>query len=150
MIVGRSDVGRLPSGVAFHHVGFATTSIESEFDFFSALGYRQENNSFSDPIQGVKGVFVVGGGPRIELLENLPNRTTLTPWLNGGVKIYHYAYIVDDIAACLSWIAERGGKVVVPPVSAVAFPGRKICFARFRRGVMLEFIEKNISCEISA
>lgn len=131
----------LPHGYAFHHVGFATASIERESGFFEGLGYRVEGVDFEDPRQGVRGRFMTGPGPRIELLESLPGRVTLTPWLQAGVKIYHMGFEVTDLEASLSWIRGQGAKVVVKPVPAVAFGGRCIAFAMLRNRFMIELIE---------
>lgn len=97
----------LPEGYEFHHVGYATTSLQKERSFFAFLGYRQEGEDFVDPIQGVMGCFLVGSGPRIELLENLPGADTLTPWLNAGIKMYHLAYLVADIERALEWACSK-------------------------------------------
>lgn len=129
-----------PSGCVFHHIGYAARSIEDEKVFFSSFGYVQEGRVFSDPVQGVKGLFLSGGGPRIELLEDLPGRNTLVPWIQAGVRLYHLAYLTDDLDACLDWSRRARGKVVIAPVPSVAFGGRMISFVLFRRGVMIEFI----------
>jgi methylmalonyl-CoA/ethylmalonyl-CoA epimerase len=125
----------------FHHVGYATGNLERDRAFFEGLGYVQEGEDFSDPIQGVKGCFMIGPGPRVELLQNLDGSDTLTPWLQAGIKMYHFAYLVDDLEAALRWARERRGRVTVAPVPAVAFDGRRITFVIFRDGHMLEFIE---------
>jgi len=134
----------LPSGYEFHHVGFATASIERERVLFEFLGYRMEGEIFVDPRQGVVGCFMSGPGPRIELLENLPGSGTLTPWLNAGTKMYHLAYWVDLLDQALAWARSQRARVVVPPVPAPAFGGRKIAFVIFRNGLMLEFIQREI------
>ena len=136
------DLHALPRGYDFHHVGYATTSLSRERDFFAFLGYRQEGDSFSDQCQGVSGCFLTGPGPRIELLENLPGLETLTPWLNAGIKMYHFAYFVEDLDAALAWAKTKRARVTVAPVPAVAFSGRHISFVIFRNGLMLEFIER--------
>lgn len=135
---------RIPMPVEheFHHIGYATHSLKRECDFFSLLGYRQVGEFFSDPNQGVKGCFLEGTGPRIELLENLPGAQTLTPWLNAGVRMYHLAYQVNDIDLALDWIRSQRGRIVVPPAPAVAFGGCQICFVMLRTGFMLEFIAR--------
>lgn len=134
----------LPPGYEFHHVGYATGSLLAEREFFSFLGYRQEGEIFSDPAQGIAGCFMTGPGPRIELLENLPGTAVLTPWLNAGIKIYHFAYFVNgSLEEALSWALTRRAKVTVPPVAAVGFAGRRISFVTFRNGFMTEFIEKS-------
>lgn len=134
----------LPDGYEFHHIGYATKSIARERSQFEALGFRIEGEYFSDPIQGISGCFMVGPGPRVELLENLPGADTLTPWLDAGVKMYHFAYWVDDINQALEWARGQRAKVTVQPVAAIAFGGRRISFVMFRNGLMLEFIEKTL------
>jgi len=134
----------MPSGYEFHHVGYATASIERERSFFEFLGYRIEGGIFADPQQGVIGCFMIGPGPRIELLENSPGSSTLTPWLNAGTKMYHLAYWVSRIDQALDWARGQRARVVVRPVSAPAFGGRKIAFVIFRNGLMLEFIQREV------
>ena len=138
-------IAELPSGYKFHHIGYATTSLEKERSFFTTLGYHQEGESFSDLNQGVTGCFMSGPGPRIELLENLPDSTILTPWIKAGIKMYHFAYFVDSLDEAINWAREKRGKICVESVSAVAFGGRQICFVIFRNGLMLEFIENSNS-----
>lgn len=132
----------LPEGYEFHHIGYACTSVAKELDFFTFLGYRLEGEWFCDPIQGVAGCFLAGPGPRIELLENLPDANNLTPWINAGIKMYHFAYLVANMERALTWARQQRARVVVAPVPAVAFGGRSISFIMFRNGLMLEFIEK--------
>lgn len=139
------EMQSVPSGFDFHHIGYATASIDQEYRFFERLGYRAEGDAFADPVQGVAGRFLIGAGPRIELLENLPGSHTLTPWLEAGVAMYHFAYWVDDIESALQWAKSQRGKVAVQPVPAIAFGGRRICFAIFRTRMMLEFIERRLT-----
>jgi methylmalonyl-CoA/ethylmalonyl-CoA epimerase len=131
----------LPTGYYFHHIGYATRSLLREREFFKQLGYVQNGLDFRDPEQGVIGCFLEGSGPRLELLENLPESDTLTPWLNSGIRMYHLAYQVEDLEKAINWAREKRGRMTVAPVPAVAFKGRRICFFAFREGPMLEFIE---------
>lgn len=142
------NIPRLPVGYNFHHIGYATTSIERERAVFEFIGYRAEGSIFTDLEQGVKGCFLVGSGPRLELLENLPGATTLTPWLNAGIKMYHFAYQVDDIDAAIEWARAQRAKVIVRPIPAIAFGGSRISFVMFRNGLMLEFIETTVFFEV--
>ncbi|SAL61395.1 VOC family protein [Caballeronia telluris] len=141
-----ADLPTVPAGFDFHHVGYATASMAREREFFEFAGYQIEADSFEDPVQGIAGCFLTGPGPRIELLENLPGSRTLTPWLDAGIKIYHFAYCVDDIETALAWARTHRGKVTVPPVPAVAFGGRSISFVMFRTGFMFEFIDSALAC----
>lgn len=140
-----SELPQLPGGYEFHHIGYATTSIDRERGIFESIGYRLEGERFCDPAQGVAGCFISGPGPRIELLENLPGANTLTPWVDAGIKMYHFAYWVDDSTNAIDWARRSRGRVVVHPVPAVAFGGRRIAFVIFRNGLMLEFIERALT-----
>lgn len=137
------ELPNMPDGYSFHHIGYATTSIERERSLFMFLGYLPEGETFADSVQGVAGCFMTGRGPRIELLENLPGNHTLTPWLDAGVRMYHLGYEVDDVAAAIEWARQQRAKLIAPPVPAVAFSGRRIAFVIFRHGLLLEFIEKH-------
>jgi methylmalonyl-CoA/ethylmalonyl-CoA epimerase len=131
----------LPAGYEFHHLGYATASIEKERELFTLLGYRQEGKTFADPIQGVAGCFLTSRGPRIEILENLAGSSTLTSWLNAGIRLYHFAYLVANLEDAIAWARGLRAKVAVEPVPSVAFDGRRISFVMLRNGLMLEFIE---------
>lgn len=135
----------LPDGYEFHHVGYASFSIEREKTLFAFLGYRMEGVAFKDERQGVAGSFLEGPGPRLELLENLPGRNTLTPWLDAGIRMYHFAYWVDDLDATLAWTKNRKARTIIPPVPATAFNGQEIAFVMFRNGLMLEFIQRKLN-----
>ncbi|BCS55003.1 VOC family protein [Geobacter sp. SVR] len=135
------DLQKLPEGYEFHHVGYATGSIERERQFFEYMGYHQEGELFVDPVQGISGCFLVGPGPRVELLENLPGSVTLTPWIDAGIKMYHFAYLVEDIDSAINWARAKRAKMIVEPVPAVAFGLCRISFVMFPNRMMLEFIE---------
>ncbi|MDS1141168.1 VOC family protein [Pusillimonas sp. SM2304] len=125
----------------FHHIGYACRAIDKARVPFEALGYRQEGETFADPIQGVAGCFLVGAGPRLELLENLSNSNTLTPWLDAGVSMYHFAYQVGRLDEGVEWARKRRGKLMAPAAPAVAFDGRPICFVMLPGRLLIEFIQ---------
>lgn len=131
----------LPAGADFHHIGYACASLPADQLWFEKLGFRVEGDPFVDEVQGIAGCFLVGIGPRIELLENLPGRETLTPWLSSGIRMYHLAYVVPEIDVALSWAKSMRARVVAGPVPAVAFAGRQIAFVMMRNGLLLEFVQ---------
>lgn len=135
----------LPAGYQFHHFGYATESLEKELRWLTAIGYEPEGAEFTDPIQGIVGLFLVGAGPRIELLQNLSGKSTLTPWLDNGIRIYHFGYLVQDVLQAVSWAQGLGAKITVPAVPAVAFEGRLISFVMLRSRMMLEFIQEGFN-----
>ena len=125
----------------FHHIGYATKSIKQEINFFTCLGYFQESPVFVDENQGIKGCFMVGDGPRIELLENLPSSKTLSPWLKKGINMYHFAYLVNDITFALHQCQLVSSILLSKPTPSVAFDGRKIAFVIFKNNFLVELIE---------
>lgn len=131
----------LPSTFSFHHLGYATRSLEVERDTFLRLGYRVEGEVFEDDLQGIRGVFLSGAGPRIELLENLSGSAMLDPWLASGTRIYHMGYSVPDLSSAIAWIVAEGAKIVAHPKPAIAFSGQRVAFVMLRNRFMLEFIE---------
>ena len=135
----------LPPSFVFHHLGYACASIARERSVFELLGYQQEGDDFSDPIQDVNGCFLAGPGPRIELLENTQGSRTLTPWLDAGTKLYHMAFEVEtSLDDAVRSLQRERARVVVQPVPAVAFGGRYICFVMFRHGLLIELIERQL------
>lgn len=128
------------SGLEFHHVGVACRDLDAEERTFAMLGYRRERADFFDPIQGVHGRFIVGGGPRLELLRNDKEPGVLTSWIAKGVRFYHLAYEIDDLERGAAELVETGAKALMKPVPAVAFDGRPICFYMLPNLSLVELI----------
>src|SRR6266545_2548775 len=129
------------TGLEFHHIGLACADLDAEERIFGQLGYIREGPDFEDPTQGVRGRFLIGGGPRLELLCELSTGTALGPWLRKGVKMYHDGYEAADLAAADASLTALGAKRVVAPVPAVAFGGRCIAFYMMPNGFLIELIE---------
>jgi len=109
---------------------------------FAALGYVAEGEAFEDPIQGVRGLFMAGQSPRVELLEPIGTGSggVLAPWLAKGIKLYHLAYFVPELGVAIDAMRARRGKLVVAPVPAVAFGGRRIAFVMLPNRMLIELI----------
>jgi methylmalonyl-CoA/ethylmalonyl-CoA epimerase len=127
-------------GLAFHHIGIACRDFEAETQAFGMLGYTAESPDFYDPLQGIDGRFLIGGGPRLELLRNHQEPGVLTPWLRKGIRFYHLAFEADDFALRRGELADLGAKEVVAPQPAVAFGGRLICFTMLKNHTLIELI----------
>jgi methylmalonyl-CoA/ethylmalonyl-CoA epimerase len=125
----------------FHHVGFACRDLEAEAGALAAIGYRAESGDFTDPGQGIEGRFIVGTGPRIELLRQTEGSRVLEPWLAKGVKAYHFGYLTPELDGEIERLKAAGGILVTPPRPAVAFSGRRIGFVMLKNLFLLELIE---------
>jgi methylmalonyl-CoA/ethylmalonyl-CoA epimerase len=129
-------------GLTFHHLGVACRDLDAEAGTYESIGYVREGADFEDPRQGIRGRFITGPGPRLELLVGLPGSSVLEPWLQKGVRYYHQAFLVADLRAELDRVLQqRGVKLVVEPVPAVAFDGREIAFVMLRNLTLVELIQ---------
>lgn len=128
---------------SFHHIGVACRSLESEADAYAALGYSREADEFDDAAHGIRGVFLAGPGPRIELVVDRPGSQVLEPWLrSAGSAVYHLAYEVDDLARAIEEQRRANAKLVVAPRAAVAFAGRSVAFVMLRNRMLVELIAR--------
>jgi len=104
----------LSDQLRFHHVGVACRDLEREAIALAALGYHAECDDFRDLRQGIEGRFVIGPGPRLELLTETEGSHVLEPWLTKGVKLYHQGYEVSDLDLQVEQLISAGAIVVSP------------------------------------
>ncbi|MCW6509535.1 VOC family protein [Lichenifustis flavocetrariae] len=129
----------------FHHLGLACRSIDRETQSWISLGYRQEGSDFEDPIQGVRGRFLIGPGPRLELLMPSGPESPINGMIDRGVKLYHHAFETPSMNDLLAALGAAGCKLTVAPVPAVAFAGRRIAFFLMPNMNLIELIEAELS-----
>ena len=130
-------------GLRFHHVGVVSPDLDKDTTALGVLGYRPEGPDFVDPVQGVRGRFLGGVEPRLELLAPLAEAGVLAPWMKTGAKLYHLAYEARDPEAVLETLRAGRGRVLVPPVPAVAFHGRAISFVMLPNLLLVELISSS-------
>lgn len=125
----------------FHHIGVATENIEKEFESYQMLGYRKEGEFFEDHEQGIRGLFIVADGqPRLELLENLSGSTTLDIWIERKVKMYHFAYQVQNIEKVMD-IFNKNKIKTISPLKISAYFKKRISFLMVSSSFLVELIE---------
>ncbi len=128
-------------GLQFHHIGVAAKNIGKELAAFRMLGYREEGAVFEDKSQGIRGLFLTAKGqPRLELLENLEGSDTLTPFIDGRVKMYHMGYCVSNIEHAVE-VLTRCRVPIVSPLKQSVYFGKRICFLMLPNLYMIELIE---------
>ena len=128
-------------GCRFHHLGLACRDLARESASWTGLGYRLEGEVFLDPLQKIRGCFLVGPGPRLELLTPEGDGSPIEGYLARGTKIYHQAFETDAFASDLDGLTARGRKVTAGPIPAVAFGGRNIAFVLLPTLNLIELIE---------
>lgn len=128
-------------GCTFHHIGIACRDLDSEQTHWEALGYTQESPEFEDPVQRVRGRFLVGPGPRLELLSPTAENSPLEGVLKRRTKLYHQAFEVADFDQVISELDDLGLRATAAPARSVAFGGRRIVFMMMGNGNLIEIIE---------
>lgn len=125
----------------FHHIGVATKDIDKEFGAFAFLGYNKASDIFEDKSQGIRGLFIEAKGqPRLELLANLGDSQTVSPMLENGNKMYHFAYLVSDIEKASDVLTKAKAKIL-SPLKVSTYFGKRICFLLLTNRYMIELIE---------
>jgi len=130
-----------PAHFRFHHLGVACREIGREAEGWAKLGYAAEGPDFTDPIQKVRGRFLVGLGPRLELLEPAGPDSPIDGVLARGGKIYHQGFEAFAFDAALTRLQAAGLRPVSAPAPAIAFAGRRICFLMTPTLNLIEIIE---------
>lgn len=128
---------------SFHHIGVACHDLDREAESWLRIGYKVSGPDFIDPVQKIKGRFIVGAGPRLELLEPLASDSPITNILRKGIKFYHQAFLVPDLDHAVNEMKVNGFKMIAPPVKSVAFKGKRIVFFVMKNMNMIELIENN-------
>lgn len=125
----------------FHHLGIACRDLDAETAPWLALGYHAEGPDFEDPIQKVRGRFLLGAGPRLELLAALTTESPIDGMLKRGTKIYHQAFVTTRFDEAVTALRASDGKLVAGPVAAEAFERRRIAFIALPNMNVIELIE---------
>lgn len=129
-------------GLVFDHIGVATSGIEKELPNYTLLGYTKDGDFFEDDQQGIRGLFLCAEGqPRLELLENLPNSTTLDIPLSKGNKFYHIGYLTKDFDAAMQAVKASRARVIAQPKISNYFK-KRIAFLVLPNMQMIEIIER--------
>ena len=132
----------LPNAI-FHHVGLAVESIGKTATLFMEAGYKMTSVIF-DPIQNVNISFLEKiGSPLLELVEPVDEKSPVRNTLNKvGVSAYHLCYEVDNLNDSIAQLRPKKFMLLVKPVEAVAFNGRRICFLYHKETGLIELLEK--------
>jgi len=132
----------LPNAI-FHHVGIATESINRTTVFFMEAGYKITNVVF-DPKQNVNISFLEKTGSiLLELVEPAGEKSPVRNILDKvGVSAYHLCYEVENLDDGITQLRNKKFMLLIKPVEAIAFDGRKICFLYHKEIGLIELLEK--------
>jgi methylmalonyl-CoA/ethylmalonyl-CoA epimerase len=127
-----------------HHVGIVVECLKTWGAAYArGLGLAQKSEVFRDPIQKV-GVQFWGdeGTSLLEMIE--PDSPDSPAWreMKKGGGLSHLCYEVEDMERRVGEAVADGAVLVVAPVPAVAFSGRRVAFLYYRKLGLIEFLER--------
>jgi methylmalonyl-CoA/ethylmalonyl-CoA epimerase len=134
------------SGLTFHHHGLAVRNDEQALIFLGALGYAA-GELLHDTLQDVR--------LRLCTHESLPTVEIVMPGDGDGPTrgllarneglLYHTCYEVDDRAAVLEALEDKGLRAfeVLAPTPAVLFGGRLVSFHTIRGFGLIELLDRH-------
>lgn len=133
------------NGLTVHHVGIAVAEIGPAAELYvRRFGYSIASEVIHDPRQTALVQFLKLPGDRSFLEFVAPDGpgSKLTAFVNRGGGLNHICFAVPDIDKAVEEL--RGAQMVTlcEPVSAVAFPGRRIAWLLGADRVPIELVEQ--------
>jgi methylmalonyl-CoA/ethylmalonyl-CoA epimerase len=130
-----------------HHIGIAVRDLAATAqELSSLLGYRIRSGVIHDPVQTAHVQFLQQDGTPacLELVTPDGPASKLVGALKRGGGLNHLCYATPDIDATCRRLSEGGMLIIQEPVTAVAFPGRRIAWLMGGAGVLTELVEEGV------
>lgn len=127
----------------FHHIGVATTDIDTTASIYEQGGYKRSKSIF-DPIQNVNICWLSKEDtPTVELLAPVDEKSPVNKILEkNGVCPYHCCYVVNNIEETVVELKKQRYVVVSRPAEAVAFKESRVCFLFNKNVGLIELVEE--------
>jgi len=129
-----------------HHIGFVVPCIEEVANSFAqSICATWEGGVIHDPHQVVRVAFFRGRNstdPLVELVEPAGATSPVHSFLKRGGGLHHLCYEVKALDKHLEFMGLTFGKIVRPPLPAIAFGGRRIAWVFTKNKLLLEFLER--------
>jgi len=132
------------SNVGLHHVGYLVADIvDAAKHFRDVFGYSLESEVIEDPIQTARVQFLrpPGGTSWLELIAPIGSGGKLGPALAKGGGLHHLCYEVKEIDGACVHFRENKCLMISAPVTARAFPGRRIAWFMDNRRFLFELVQ---------
>jgi len=124
----------------FHHIGYLTNNINLTTKDFKRFRYKKKKSLIVDNNLKVKIQFLVNGNNIIELIKPHKKNHGLLGLLKKKQYAYHFAYKVQNLDMSLKSLRKKF-KIIVNPISAKAFGGKKVAFLKMRNDFIIELIQ---------
>lgn len=126
------------------HIGYAVKKIDKAIKAFESLEYE-----FEEPIEDFdRNILISFGtkdGYRIELVQPLDKKkeSPVDAYLSKvGPTPYHICYVSEDFDKDIENLKEQGFRVIIEPMKAVAFGGKRVVFMMNLGIGLMEIVEK--------
>jgi len=130
-----------------HHIGILVRDIDEALgEYESRFGYRALGGTIHDPVQTAYIQFLEGATPEVPIELVVPDGpdSKLSGALKKGGGLNHLAYATDAIEKDCRNLRAAGMCVLQSPVTARAFPGRRIAWLMGRDGIPVELVEQSL------
>ena len=124
----------------FHHIGYLVNNFNSAIKNFKKCNYKKKKSIIIDNNLKVKIQFLVNGNNLIELVKPHKNNIGLLGLLKKKNYAYHFAYKVKNLDKTLVRL-KKNFKIIVNPVPAKAFNGKKVAFLKMKNDFIIELIQ---------
>jgi len=129
-----------------HHVGIVVPDLkEAAARYESEFGYTIiVTANGHDPVQTIFFQFLLppGGGPYLELLSPDGPASRVAATLKRGNCLHHLCYATPDLDVMCRRLHDAGMVIIHEPVTAVAFPGRRIAWLMGPDRVLTEVLDE--------
>ncbi len=137
-------------GLSLHHVGVTVRDVPEAAARYCRLGYEPRTEIVHDPEQTVYAQFLKLPGDRAYLELVAPDRedSKLSGALRKGGGLNHVCFATEDIETACERLSSEGFFLISSPVSAVAFPGRRVAWLMGPDRVLIELVERGPEGEL--
>lgn len=127
----------------FHHIGIATSDIESTAERYKDLGYVVDGNVTLDPLQNINICFLRHPSmPTVELLSPVDDKSPVVQILQkNGVMPYHTCYSVNNIEEVIRQFRKLKYMIVSKPKTACAIGDKRVAFLYHKDMGLIELVE---------
>lgn len=130
-----------------HHVGMVVNNIKAHYESYykKVLGYEGLSEIFADEKIGVSVAFLnLNDKIFLEFVQPLGENSPVANYLKKkGQTLHHLCFEVDDIDAECEKFRNNNYMIVMKPVEAVAFKGKRVAFLMCKdENHIIELLEK--------
>lgn len=106
------------STLKFDHLGIACKNLEKDLAYYLKMGYSQCSKVVVDSDIGVRVVFLCSPlQPMLELVEDIEKgKGPMSAHLTVNRRIFHIAYLTNDINSDVNHLVEGFGAALIVPV----------------------------------